>query len=179
MDETDAPEVSLPALLDEIRARVQKRREAGEYPPGLEEELEHHFEAIVASARGDAVRVLEDRVAAVDAARGFSPRRIPTGSRLPGGRWVHRLVAGLVRRQTEGVLDQVQRFADAVTEAMEAQLVALADLRARVDGVLERFAEYDHLPDDTRAALADLSARLAALEDGLRRHPDEGHPEGR
>jgi hypothetical protein len=38
-------------LIEELRARVAERREAGFYPEGLEEQLDAHFKRIVAHRR--------------------------------------------------------------------------------------------------------------------------------
>ena len=38
-------------LLAQLRARVEERRRRGDYPPGLEQDLESHFRRIVAHGR--------------------------------------------------------------------------------------------------------------------------------
>ncbi len=154
------------ALLDDIRDRVRARREAGEYPDDLEAQLEAHFQVIVQQERADKLRQLERRIDDVDAARGFTRSRIETTSRVPGGGAFHSTMGRMVGRQTDGVLHQMQEFADAVVEAMTAQAKAIEDVRARVDACLERLTEADRLPDDVDRALADVVARLRALERG-------------
>ena len=42
----DRPDVD--ALVAELRARVEQRRQSGVYPPGLEDELDQHFRRIAA-----------------------------------------------------------------------------------------------------------------------------------
>ena len=90
-----------------LRARVEERRRAGEYPPGLEQELDAHFQRIVSLRGGRST--FRERLDAVDETTdAFAADAIPLRSRVPGGSFLHRIVAKVVRRQTEGVIAQVQ-----------------------------------------------------------------------
>ncbi len=51
--------------------------------------------------------------------------RIPVTSGLPGGEVVHKTVARVVGRQTQGDLQQVQAFAQPVQAALEALALAV------------------------------------------------------
>jgi O-antigen chain-terminating methyltransferase len=102
----------------------------------------------------------------------FNRARIPATSDIPGGSVLHRSVAKLVGRQTEGVLDQVRLFAEAVRETFEALLDALempgthvhADLIEQLDGALERLATFERTPGDPRIAMTEMERRVERLE---------------
>lgn len=161
----------LDEVIAQLRARVEQRRLAGDYPPGLEEDLDRHFRRIAAH-RGHPDHLLlkerVDRLAAVTIDRGA----IGLDSGLPGGTALHRLVAKAVARQTEGVLEQVRQFADAVRSSFDAVLAALedpyghvhADLVDQLDAVLERLAGFERAPDDRSAVVGDLRRRIEQLE---------------
>jgi SAM-dependent methyltransferase len=160
------------ALIEELRERVAERRRSGFYPEGIEEELDAHFQRIVAHRRGvDAERV-RDSLQELDARSRFSRRRIPTGSNLIGGAAAHRAVGLVTARQTSGVLEQVQDFADGVRKTLRLIVDALespgehlhTDLLAQLDAVWERLAAWERGPVDSAAAVGDLRRRVEALE---------------
>lgn len=153
------------ALVARLRERVEERRRSGQYPDGLEADLDRHFEMAVAASlrtRADLEVLLEDvRMASAQ----IGAEHISTISSVPLGSSVHRSIARVVHRQTEGVLHQVQQHTRAV-DALLAMIVTqeLPDIVARLDAVMERLAAYERLPvatDDTSRALA---ARLERLE---------------
>jgi len=167
---TPPPEID--ALIDEIRRRVAERRRSGFYPEGLEDDLDAHFRRIVSHRRGAATEAVRESLLDLDAQSHFSPDRIPTATRLPGGDTVHRVVRKLTSRQTQGALQQVQEFSDALRSTLRLILDALeepgdhlhADLAAQLDAVWERFAAWERGPVDSAAALGDLRRRVEALE---------------
>lgn len=130
-DPPDRPDID--ALVAALQARVAERRGRGDYPDGLEEDLTARFRHLVrhriTPARpfdvGDALR----RMAA---ALPLRRERIPVESARPGGEFVHGAVARLVGRQTQGVLQQVQAFAQPARESIEA----LAEAVERLDRTL-------------------------------------------
>ena len=138
-------------LVAQLQAKVEQRRAQGDYPPGLEDALDEHFRRIAAHRVIPDFSAVEQALAKMEAAAQFSADRIETGSSAPGGASVHRLLAKLTRRQTEGVLQQVQEFADATREAMRAIVVAMqqpaahnhAELVGEIDAILDRMAAYD------------------------------------
>src|SRR5437764_2018126 len=145
----DRPDVD--ALVAELRARVEQRRQLGVYPPGLEDELDQHFRRIAAHRVIPDFTAVEDALAAMEAKATFSVGRIATASGVPGGQLVHRLLAKALRRQTEGILAQVQEFADATRTAMREMLGALQqpanhghpEIVGQLDAILDRMAAYD------------------------------------
>jgi SAM-dependent methyltransferase len=132
--EDDAPVPDVDPLIAELRERVEQRRAAGEYPPGLEEDLERHFRKILAHRIASRpVTDLRGPLGAVHAAAAFDPGRIPTQSNLPGGRALHQTVGKAVGRQTAGILGQVSHFAQPVTALLAALVDAVEELGRRLD----------------------------------------------
>jgi SAM-dependent methyltransferase len=165
----------LDEVIAQLRARVEERRRAGDYPPGMEDDLDRHFRRVAAH------RALPDHLPLEERLRQLSGVSLDRGainvdSELPGGTALHRLVAKAVGRQTEGVLDQVRQFADAVRSAFEAVLAALedpyghthGDLVDQLDAVLERLAGFERGSDGGSAMVGDLRRRVERLEAGER-----------
>jgi 2-polyprenyl-3-methyl-5-hydroxy-6-metoxy-1,4-benzoquinol methylase len=102
----------------------------------------------------------------------FNPARIPTKSKLPGGGVFHRLIGRLVRRQTQGVLEQVQEFATDVRDLFEAMVERSSeeprhghpDLSDRIDIAIERLGVYDRAPASSAVGSAELERRMEQLE---------------
>jgi SAM-dependent methyltransferase len=159
-------------LIDQLRARVAERRQAGFYPEGLEQELDAHFRRVVAHRRAADVEGLRATLHVLEVRGSFSRARIPLDTSLPGGQHLHHLVSKLVSRQTQGILEQVQEFADVLREALEQVVDALedphghvhTDLVGQLDAVWERLASWERGPVDSPAAVADLRRRVEALE---------------
>ena len=158
-------------VVAELQARVEQRRRSGAYPPGLEDALEEHFRRIVAHRATPDFTGLRARVAALDEHARFDAGSIHAHSQRPGGQALHRAVAKVVARQTQGVLDQVQRYADAMRDVLEGVLASLedpvhvhADLVEQLDAVLERLAEAERRAVGAEAAFAALAARVEQLE---------------
>lgn len=123
-----AAQASIDSLVEQLRARVEARREAGEYPAGLEQDLDAHFRHVAAARRG--AGDLRDHLDVLRDASAFSAGRISTKSRLRVGAWFHRLVGRAVHRQTQGVLAQVSEFAAQVQTVLEAMAEPLDSLGA-------------------------------------------------
>jgi len=162
----DRPDID--ALVAELRARVAARRERGEYPGGLEDDLDARFAHLqrhqVAPARPFDVRA---QVARMAAALPLGRSRIGLTSARKGGAAVHQVVARAVARQTEGILQQVQAFAQPAAESIEA----LAEAVDRLDRTLreEVIPALDAVIERQAAA-----ERQAAGATGGARHPGAG-----
>jgi len=159
-------------LVEMIRARVAERRKAGLYPEGLEEELDAHFKRIVAHRHDPDLSDLHSSLEVLAVRGAFSRARIPIATAMPGGDYVHRVVGKVVSRQTQGILEQVQGFADVVRETFDKVADALAepyshvhtDLVGQLDAIWERLAAWERGPVDSAAAVADLRRRVERLE---------------
>lgn len=147
----EAPD--LDALIAELRARVQRRRAEGVYPPGLEESLDAHFERLVGGRPPGAPQIADRlrRVLGELERFHFTRAAIDPSSDLPGGELVHRLVGKAVSRPVSGVLAQAEQHAALVREA----LALVGDLATTIA------QEYD-----TRVVqqLDDLQVRLVEAE---------------
>lgn len=158
-------------LVARLRDRVEERRRSGAYPADLEEEMTAHFRRILHQRRG--ARDLPDIEGPVLAARSKLPleaKQIPATSALPGGELLHKAVARIVSRQTQGALQQVEAFARPVQEALEALLAAIQELDRRIQ------VDVAHSLDALYERQAATERRLAAA--GLADHREgPGEPE--
>jgi hypothetical protein len=113
-----------------------------------------HFRRILHLRRGS--RPIPDAAGPVSAAGQALPikaDKIPLESGLPGGHVLHKAIARLVGRQTEGALQQVQAFAQPAQAALEALNAAVAELNRLVtvdmaqtlDVIYERQAAQERL----------------------------------
>jgi SAM-dependent methyltransferase len=166
-------------LLSQLRERVEERRRRGDYPPGLEDDLESHFRRIATRGRTENLEQVRLGLLAMESRMAFTRGRIHAESELPGGSVVHRSVAKVVGRQTQGVLDQMRLFAESVRETFEALLDLLempsdhvhADVVEQLDGALERLAAFERIPGEPRVVVAELERRIGQLETAeARRH---------
>lgn len=165
-----APDVD--ELVVQLRERVQERRRAGAYPPGLEQDLEAHFRRIAAHRSDPNLDDVRSALERLGSRMHFTPERIRFDSNLPGGDRFHKAMARFQARQTAGVLEQVQEFADSVRDVLAAMVHAFedprshvhADLVGQIDAVLERVQSYERGPVDSAAAVGDLRHRVEQLE---------------
>ncbi len=113
-------DVDLEAIIAELRDRIEKRRAGGEYPDDLESTLDVHFDRLV-GVRPRSSPALHDELQAVLSALSqvsYSRARIDPASRIPGGRFVHRLMSRALSRQLDGVLRQADQQHQLVTRAV-------------------------------------------------------------
>lgn len=163
-------EVDIPAVVAELQAEVARRRRSGDYPQGLEHQMESAFaQLMLATDRHeiDTTRFAAaiDDVATAIAAVGGQPG---VTSRVPGGSQVHAATARMVSRHTTHLADRVRELGDTVYAALQeakrlAEAQQAADERQLVDilaNVQDRLAVLDSVVDSVR----DLDDRLAALE---------------
>jgi len=168
-------------LIEQLRTRVQQRRDAGEYPQGLEADLDAHFQRIVSQRPGD-LESVRAALVYLEGTMGFDPARITMASNVRGGDLVHRAIAKAVGRQTEGVLDQMRAFAEAVRDTFQALLSAMefptthehAELMEQVDTIVERIAAYERVDSGSSVEIEVLRRRIEELEAAEARR--EFHP---
>jgi O-antigen chain-terminating methyltransferase len=161
-------EESIDELVTRLRATIESRRRSGAYPAGLEEELSAHFRRILHQRRERRpLPDVEGPVREAGEALPFQASRIPLSSGLPGGEMVHKTIARVVGRQTEGTLREVQSFAQPVHAALEALAQAVVELSRTVqddiaqslDALYERQAAQERV----LAALGDRGASAPAF----------------
>jgi len=167
---TTAPVIDVDELVADLRERVARRRVAGDYPPGLERQLEAEFDVILDQMhRHDSGETaLADRVGEA----GWAAHNVHAGSasssRIPGGAVLHGAVGRLVGRHTHELTDSVRRYAVAAQQALvEVERSFRAQRRADerelnevLGAVLDRLAVIDHLAE----AVVDIESRLDRLE---------------
>ena len=157
----------LDGAIEELRARVEARKAAGEYPSDLDARLEDLAQT---AQRRLGSPGLDTALARLKQAGDFGDHRISYASRLPFGSLVHSLIAQVVSRQSRGILDQMRDYAT----ALEAMLVSMSDaigrretldgVSRRVDLILDRIATYERAPAGTHRNLRGLTAQMKELQ---------------
>ena len=157
-----------PDYLEKIKQRVAERREAGDYPPGLENQLDRHYQEILRgfnffSDEDD----LQSLLRRLKSSTAFDATSIETWSPNPLKRMVHRVIAKLTIRQTSGVLSQVQQHANTLNQAFEALILLVDELQ--VDGgsgqteILNNRSDLDKRLSATLDRLSLIEAELESL----------------
>ena len=170
-------QIDIDQLISGLKQRVEERRQSGDYPLGLEEQLEAEFKIIMAAVRRDEIDTSElgRRVKSVEHANAAIHSSAESASRLPGGSLVHRVVGRMVRRHTSALevstralgievaraLHEVHHMIDVQREADERQLHDI------LGSVMDRLAVIDHLA----ASVVRLEARVQELETSATTHP--------
>lgn len=156
-------------LLADIRKLVAERRQRGDYPAGLEQELEAEFRGVVDRERRDWVattRRLEVQQRLVAESLSRLTGVTDTQSRFPGGSAVHLLIRRLIGRQVRGLAAQVRDASEqvAVLVSMVAELQKSQEDADRrlvahlAKNTLDRMAVVDHLA----IVMTDLEKRFDA-----------------
>lgn len=156
-------------LLGDIRAHVAQRRLQGDYPPGLERQLEAEFMGLVDRERRDwylTTDRLSAQMARVSDAYSQIDGATETGSRIPLGFVFHRLVRRIIGRQVRGLAGQVNI---ASTEMVEL-IRMVVELQIAQDDADRRLVA--HLAKTTLDHLAVVD-HLAILVTELERRLDE------
>ncbi len=142
--------VDLDAVISELKARIEARRLAGEYPDDLEATLDEHFDRLVGVRPRSSPALhseLQGALQELNQVR-FSRARIDPDSRLPGGRFIHRFMSRALSRQIDGVLNQVEQERRVIAHA----IALLGDLASTIGN------EFD---TKVLQQLDDLQVRLA------------------
>ena len=162
--ESDGGVPDIDGLVAQLQAKVEERRRAGFYPPGLEEDMSAHTRRMLHHhTRVRPEPDLRAHLREVEAALPFDAGRIPAVSGVPGGEVIHKTVAKVVSRQTSGALAEVEGFARPARDTLRAVVEALEgfmeSVRADIDALYERQA---------------VQERALAVATG--RAPDGGQP---
>lgn len=163
-------DLEIEGIVESLRQKVEARRQQGDYPFGLEAELEAEFDGILAAMRRRELNTtaLSDRVdllrGAVDQVTGLTP----TGSRIPGGGAVHKVAGRLVSRHTNGLAAGVRAAGHEAVGAL-VEVVSLFESQQSADerqlaevvaAVIDRLAVIDQMV----SAINEIERRLDALE---------------
>lgn len=168
-------DVDVVALMEEIRAEVRRKREAGEYPPDVLVELDLH------SGDGHVGNDLVTATLAQLAGSANFTADVTTASRRPFiGPLVsraRRVIRLSLSWYLNGILEQLRRFATAAERSISVLAEHSHDLGRRLAAVEKQVADLDKWA----SAIDDRQAheRLARLEEAvqdLRRRLDERRP---
>ena len=159
-------------IVSQLESRVADRRATGDYPPGLEQQLEAHFAQMLRSLHHTHLATERlaseiDRIGEVISTLGTDVGR---SSRLPAGALVHGVTASLVRRHTQLVVGQVGALGSAIQAALnevravieKQQLSDDRETAVILSSVMDRLAVIDHLAE----LVTDLEERVRRLERG-------------
>jgi|TARA_B100001971_G_scaffold212829_1_gene244055 hypothetical protein len=164
-------------LHERLRARVQERHRRGEYPPGLEEQLDRHYVQILKGFDRQA-GPLADVHSSLERLRRHSvvhPEMIETWSPSVFKRFLHQVVAKLTVRQTRGVLAQVQDHYSALDDTLTTVVDYLAHL-GQNGSAAEELLTGSRGESDADRRLAAALDRLSRCEDRLKQlESDEGN----
>jgi hypothetical protein len=159
-------------IVAELQANVASRRAAGDYPPGLEEQLEAFFSQMLRSLHDtqSVTDQLSHQIDRVGRALATLDADVGTTSRVPGGSIVHSTTSAVIRRHTQHVVGQVGELGDAIFGALaevrrlmeQQQLSDNRETTLLLASVMDRLAVVDHLA----AMITDLEQRLCRLERG-------------
>ena len=163
--DSEAPDVD--ALVAQLQAKVEERRRSGFYPPGLEEDMALHTRRMIHHHTRPEPD-LRAPIARVDAALPFEAGRIPAVSGVPGGELIHKAVAKVTTRQTQGALHEVEAFARPVRDALAAIVDAFEGLMESVQGDIDALYERQAVQERALAAATGL-----APDGGPAAAPDE------
>ena len=163
-------EPKLDEVVAEIQTVVAARRAAGDYPVGLEQQLESYFDQMLRSlhATQSATSQLSADIDRVGQVVGALSVDVGLTSKAPGGAAIHKVTAALVRRHTQNLLGQVGSLGAAVHASLNDVRDALDKLVEHggresdsiLSAVMDRLAIVDHLA----TLVTDLEQRVATLE---------------
>jgi hypothetical protein len=140
------------SLAKRLADEVAKRRDQGLYPPDVEEELDQLYERVVARPPSVDTANLRQLIAALT----FKWSDSEPTSGIPGAQLVHRGLARLRRRHEQELTDQLNDFAAAVKNCLEALLKSM-----------ESTPTHDH--PDVLGQLEALEVQVAELRRRLNR----------
>jgi 2-polyprenyl-3-methyl-5-hydroxy-6-metoxy-1,4-benzoquinol methylase len=152
--------VDLDTVIAELKARIEARRLAGEYPDDLEATLDEHFDRLVGVRPRSSPALhseLQGALQELNQVR-FSRARIEPDSRLPGGRMVHRFMSRALSRQIDGVLNQVEQERRVIAHA----IALLGDLSTTIGNEFD--TKVLQQLDDLQVRLAEQARDVNLLE---------------
>ena len=163
-------DISVDDLVVQLQQRVVERRAAGDYPPGLEQQLEAHFTQMLRQLheKHSATDELRSRIDHVGGVIGSLNVEVGRESTVPGVGAVHGVAGAMIRRHTQHVVGQVGALGSAMQAALVEVRAVLEQQRHSDDrevtmllaAVMDRLAVVDHLAE----LVVDFEERLRRLE---------------
>jgi len=150
----DEAPLDLSRIQADINEEVRRRRASGDFPPGLERELDAVFARYAPAGVGD------DFDAVMDSAetQSFVHADVPTGSRVPAAAYVKRFVRKLTGWYARFLTQQITAFNGAITRAVRLLGARVDDLEVITVRAGERsLAEIrDHRPSPDLSGWVEL-----------------------
>jgi SAM-dependent methyltransferase len=115
IEESDAPAIDLGRLQAEINEEVRHRRASGDFPPGLERELDAMFARYAPAGTGDDF----DEVLSAAETTSFIHADVPTASRLLPLVYAKKLLRKAMAWYLRFLAQEVTAFAGAITRAVK------------------------------------------------------------
>ena len=144
-------------LITELQKRVRERRAAGDYPLGLEAQLQEEFKNVLATThRGHrSINHLESRMQMVRESITRIQGVAGVKSRIPGGSLFHRVIRRLVRRHVSQLANETRislKRIESVLEEFETLIKQQQSnderlLNQTLSGVLDKLAVVDTLSE--------------------------------
>lgn len=145
----------LEALAADVAAAAAARRARGDYPPGLEEELDEHYRIVTGHQGSWAV----DALGAVDSFASRPSLSVPSGidtsSSIRGGARLHRVIGATVVRHQAALVEQLNDVFLALSATLRAMATALdpqatieGEITGRLDAIEGRLAELQRRVND-------------------------------
>jgi hypothetical protein len=144
-------DVDVRALMAEIRAEVQRKRDAGEYPDDVALELDLHGENREASDVMTAALAELSRSANFTSQVTVESKRVLIGPLVSGAR---RLIRASITWYFNGILDQLNRFSRNAERAITILAENSSHLATRMAALEERQAALERTVEDLRNRLA-------------------------
>jgi SAM-dependent methyltransferase len=155
--------VDLDTVIAELKARIEERRRAGDYPEDLEETLDEHFDRLVGVRPRSTPALHSELQAALRelSTQRFTRARIDPSSNLPAGSFVHRAMGRALSRQVDGVLRQIEEQNLLVTRA----IALLGEIAATIGNEFD--TKVLQQLDDLQVRLAEQARDVTRLEFGV------------
>lgn len=152
-NEDEFSDSSIDDICLEIQADVEYRRSVGDYPIGLEQQLERYFADMMRSLheRDLATKPMADAILQLNHWVNTFSIDIPPSSRLPGMTVVHNLFAKLSRRHIQNLADQIYQIGQCVLTIQKE----FVDLATQI---------YEHDDREQARVLSSVSDQLAVVE---------------
>lgn len=163
-------DIDIDEVISSLQRRIVERRLSGDYPAGLELQLESEFAGLLQAI--DRHELDTDQLATLVQSVVVASHDMhldgSDASRLPGGAFAHRAVSRIVQRHTNPLAESIRELGVAAADALwevrrllEAQRSAdERQLLDTVSGVLDRLAVLDHVA----AIVNELEQRVSLLE---------------
>ena len=144
-------------LIAELQKRVRERRAAGDYPLGLEAQLQEEFKNILETThRGHrSINHLESRMHMVRESISQIKGVAGVKSRIPGGSLFHRVIRLLVRRHVSQLANETRTSLKRIESVLQEYETLIKQqqsnderlLNQTLSGVLDKLAVVDTLSE--------------------------------